>query len=430
MQNIDDIFKSRVNDYHYNTSYPLTPQHWQKYKTNRQLSFADIKDYSWYIHIPFCKTLCKFCEYTRFKAIDSEAEKHYLKIISNDIANFINQNNTKEAIFHGLDIGGGTPSALSHSSLYELMLMANDYADLLTKAGDFCGSIEGSFNTIDEEKIRIIANNAKNIKRMSFGLQSSAHLMKGLNRNNGSVKHMVKVFDWCRRYGIKILNIDLMYGLPNQSKEDITTVMAIVKELMPEHITIYEYRTNMLKGDMPSDVDTRYMQYSQLFNLISDLNYDGHFGGNTFSRISDDGLSSYLHHRMIENGSYKGFGIAAQSKICNGLSYNIGKGGKTLKDCMAHDTFEADSQTYILPPQEMLAKYLAISGYYGKFRLSKMNDIIGHNSMKAFKSEFEYLLNNKMIAIDHDWISITKEGFKYYGAILSLFYPHEVTPTT
>lgn len=97
---------------------------------------------------------------------------------------------------------------------------------------------------------------------------------------------------------------------------------------------------------------------------------------------------------------------------------------------MTHDTFKADSQTYTLPPQEMLAKYLAISGYYGKFRLSKMNDIIGHNSMKAFKSEFEHLLNNKMITIDHDWNSITKEGFKYYAAILSLFYPHEVTPTT
>lgn len=424
MQSIDDIFNSRVNDYLYNTSYPLTPQHWKKYKVQSRLSFANVKDYSWYIHIPFCKSLCKFCEYTRFKTVDTEMEKLYLKTIWDDMANFVYSNNTEDMVLHGFDIGGGTPTSLSYKSLYDLILMMNHFAYNLSKSVDFCGSIEGSFNTIDEEKIRIIVDNAKYIDRMSFGLQSSAHLMTGLNRDNGSLKHMVQVFDWCRKYGIKILNIDLMYGFSNQTEQDIASVIDIVKELMPEHLTLYEYRTNMLKGTVPSDINTRYKQYSQLFNQISDIKYVGHFGGNTFSRISDDGLSSYLRHRMIENGAYKGFGIAAQSKNFDGLSYNIGKGGETLDYCMSYGTYEANGYTYLLPPQEMLAKYLAISGYYGKFRLSKMNDIIGHNSMEIFKKEFEYLLYNKFITIDHDWICITKEGFKYYGTILSLFYPN------
>lgn len=427
MQNIDDIFSTRVNDYRYNTSYPITPQQWQKYKVNSRLSFADVKDYSWYIHIPFCKSLCRFCEYTRFKAVDTETETHYLQTIWNDIENFINENNTEDAVLHGFDIGGGTPTSLSHKSLYDLMLLMNNFADLLTKAENFCGSIEGSFNTIDEEKIRIIADSARYIDRMSFGLQSSAHLMAGMNRDNGNLRHMVQVFDLCRKYGIGILNIDLMYGFPNQTEQDIIAVMDIVKELMPDHLTIYEYRTNMLEGATPSDTDTRYLQYSQLFNLILDLRYVGHFGGNTFSLIKDYGLSSYLQHRMIENGAYKGFGIAAQSKTPDGISYNIGKGGETLNDCMAHDTFEANSHIYLLPSQEMLAKYLAISGYYGRFRLSKMSEITGHNPLTVFSKELKYLLYKELITIDNDWVSITKEGFKYYGVILSLFYPKHGT---
>lgn len=422
MRNIDEIFNSRVNNCLYNTSYPLSPQQWQKYRTGNRLSFAEVKDYSWYIHIPFCKSLCRFCEYTRFKAVDRETEKHYLQILRDDIAGFV-QNTTANSVLHGLDIGGGTPTALSHNSLYDLILLTNYYTGRLSRATDFCGSIEGSFNTVDEEKIRIITDNARYISRMSFGLQSSADLMTGQNRNNGSLKHMVQVFEWCRKYGINILNIDLMYGLPDQTGKDIVEVMDIVRELMPEHLTLYEYRTNMLNGATPLDTDTRYLQYGQLFNLISDLNYIGHFGSNTFSRTGDDGLSSYLRHRMIENGAYKGFGIAAQSKSHEGISYNIGKRGETLNDCMASGTFETGGQTYLLPPREMLAKYLAISGYHSRFRLSKMNDIIGNDSMKTYREEFDYLLHNELITIEDDWVFITKDGFKYYGAILSLFYP-------
>lgn len=424
MHNIDKIFNSRINDYHYNTSYPITPKLWQKYKSDNQLSFFNVQEYSWYIHIPFCKSLCKFCEYTRFKTVDIETERHYLKTIWKDIADFVNNNNTKETILRGLDVGGGTPTSLTHTSLYDLIQQTNFYADLLTKGKDFCGSIEGSFNTIDKEKIIIIADNAKYINRMSFGLQSSAHLMKSLNRNNGNLKHMVQIFDWCRKYGIKILNIDLMYGLPNQTEQDIHAVIDIIKELMPEHLTLYEYRTNMLKETAPSNTETRYMQYAQLFNLISDLDYSGHFGGNTFSQIGDEGLSSYLKYRMIENGAYKGFGIASQSKNAAGLSYNIGKGTQNINDCLPKDTYEAGGQTYLLPPKEMLAKYLAISGYYGKFKLSKMDDIIGQSSIKVFAKEFKYLLYKGFITIDKDLVSITKKGFKYYGAILSLFYPN------
>ena len=429
MQNLDNIFNSRVNDHRFNTSYPLSPQQWQEYKVDGRLSFAEEKDYSWYIHIPFCKSLCKFCEYTRFKAMDTETEKRYLQTVWNDMANFVNDNNVEGAVLHGFDIGGGTPTSLSHKSLYNLMMLMNDHADFLSKSDDFCGSIEGSFNTIDEDKIKIIAENGRYIGRMSFGLQSSAHLMAGLNRDNGSLKHMVQVFDWCRKYGIKILNIDLMYGFPNQTEQDIRSAIEMVKELLPEHLTIYEYRTNMLKGATPADLDTRYAQYNQLFQHISEMGYSGHFGSNTFSLIGDDGLSSYLRHRMIENGSYKGFGISAQSKNQKGLSYNVGKRGEALNDCMAASTYEVGGDTYILPPQEMLAKYLAISGYYGKFRLSKMKEIIGNDPTAVFNKEFEYLLNRRLIAIDNDWISITKEGFKCYGAAVSLFYPSLNTST-
>lgn len=91
---------------------------------------------------------------------------------------------------------------------------------------------------------------------------------------------------------------------------------------------------------------------------------------------------------------------------------------------MKFGTFEIGGDTYFLPPNEMLAKYIAISGYYGKFRLSTMTEILSVDARLSFAKQFDYLLAKDMITIDHDWISITKKGFKNYGAVLSLFYPN------
>ena len=99
---------------------------------------------------------------------------------------------------------------------------------------------------------------------------------------------------------------------------------------MPEHLTVYELRTNMLSRYPIAIAEQRFEQYSYLYDLITGLGYKGRFGMNTFSLIGDYGLSSYLQHRMMKNGSYKGFGIAAQSKNNTGISYNIGKNGESL----------------------------------------------------------------------------------------------------
>lgn len=62
---ITQIFESRKNNSKWNTSYPLSPNDWVKYRTDTSLIFNEKDGISYYIHIPFCKKLCSFCEYTR-----------------------------------------------------------------------------------------------------------------------------------------------------------------------------------------------------------------------------------------------------------------------------------------------------------------------------------------------------------------------------
>lgn len=214
-----------------------------------------------------------------------------------------------------------------------------------------------------------------------------------------------------------------MYGFADQHKNDLLATLHVAQTLSPEHLTVYEIRTNMLHGVATKSLSARNTQYHLLRRYIKKAGYDMKLGANTASRINDDGVSSYLHLRMTENGSYKGFGIAAQSKSKIGLSYNVGKNCTTLNECLKQDTFERGGDTYLLPPREMLAKYIAICGYCGRFRLSKMNEILGENALAAFHDEFNFLTNYRYLRIKNGVTYLTRKGFSCYGAILSLFYP-------
>ena len=423
MTETEELFETRKGIDDYNTSYPLHPSDWSSWKTSDRLSFDGIDDLSFYIHIPFCQSLCKYCEYIKYKKTSESIERQYLDIVEGDMREFTEQSATGNTLLRGFDIGGGTPTVLSTKNFAMLIEMSAGYARRFKRAEPFKGSIEATFNTIDEDKIAIISDHSDIFSRISFGLQStSCAFLRDNNRDNGQAQRMADIFRSCRQQGINTINLDLMYGFVNQTKEEIEATMKVVERLMPEHLTVYELRTNMLSRYPIATAEQRFEQYSYLYDLITRLGYKGRFGMNTFSLIGDDGLSSYLQHRMMKNGSYKGFGIAAQSKNDTGISYNIGKNGESLERCLSQNTFEKDGDSYRLPPRELLSKYVAISGYCGMIDLFVMEKILHSDPGMVFEKELDFLLNNQYIEKDGTMLYLTPKGFLHYGAVLSLFY--------
>ena len=423
MTETEELFETRKDISDYNTSYPLHPSDWSSWRTADRLSFDDVEDLSFYIHIPFCQSLCKYCEYIKYKKTSESIERKYLDIVDSDMRKFAEQSATGETILWGFDIGGGTPTVLSTENFAKLIEMSAEYARRFKRAEHFKGSIEATFNTINESKIAIISDHSEIFSRISFGLQStSCAFLRDNNRDNGHIHRMADIFYNCRQHGINTINLDLMYGFFNQTKEEIEATMKVVERLMPEHLTVYELRTNMLNRYPIATAEQRFEQYSYLYDLITRLGYKGRFGMNTFSLTGDNGLSSYLQHRMMRNGSYKGFGIAAQSKNDTGISYNIGKNSESLDCCLSKNTFEKGSDSYKLPPRELLSKYVAISGYCGMVDLSVMEKILHSDPNMVFEKELDFLLNNQYIEKNGSMLYLTPKGFLYYGAVLSLFY--------
>lgn len=414
-----DLFEKAKNSYLCNTSYPLDRSNFLKYKVNNSLEFNEDK-LCLYIHIPFCTKLCSFCEYVKFRKDNNDLEKEYLDILEKDIDEFLNNH---DFTLYGFDIGGGTPTCLELDNFKRLMKIAKRINNLNT-VEDYEPSIEATFSTLTLDKLKLIAD--AGFKRISLGIQTTnTKILDSQNRNIISREVMKETFDLIRYVGIEKINVDFMYGIKGQDISDIYKSLECVKELDPEQVTLYEMRYNMVNSKFDISKDLLFDYYDSIYKKLINLGYKARFSQNTFSKYNDLGLSSYLRYRMIHNISYKGFGISAQSKTKDGISYNIGKCHESFSDCIKKGTFyEAD--TYLLPKEELVAKYVMVSLYYGMFSLDIISDILGEDAYKYYKEELDYLLNGKYIKLNDNKVYLTELGFKYYGAVGALFYSKNV----
>lgn len=421
---IKEIFEKVKGNILFNTSYPYDKSIWNKYLVKDDLFSNDdtIPEISFYIHIPFCKNLCKFCEYTRFNNISEDDESYYVDLLEKQVDDFISGKII--ANLKGIDIGGGTPSLLNTRNLERVLKLSKKLqitSHVIIIDDKFTPSIEGSFATWTEDKIKLLSEYG--IRRVSMGVQTvSKSILESNDREVNPLYKMEEIFNLLRKYNIEKINLDFMYGL-SDNIDGINSNIELIRRLKPEHVTLYETRYNMNLLDKPKTVnrDTVFNQYSLFYSNLRVEGYDARFGMNTFSNCNDKGLSSYLENRMFNFVPYKGFGIAAQSCNYSGLSYNVGKNNTSFKDCIKDDKI-TEEYIYKLPDDELAGKYVAISLYSGQFDMLTLAKIIKQEPYVYYKDELDFLLENKLVELSCDtMMRLTPKGFKEYGAVATLF---------
>ena len=285
---IAELFQLRKNDPRWNTSYPLNPSDWTDYRVPDSLSFENDSRMSFYIHIPFCKQLCSFCEYTRMLCPDENVQKEYLLAIANDIKQF--RQKYQDITLLGFDIGGGTPTSLSEKNFSLLMQIYQTAISGLKLDDRYEPSIEGTFNTLSEEKLEDMAKNG--FHRLSLGVQSSCSSVLHQHQRRYSSEAMMSswlIKAWGK--GIKKVNLDFMYGLKGQNESTIQQDLDLIGRLKPQQVTIYELRTNMILAKESFTKEELYDQYVHYYDGLLAMGYKARFGQNTFSLdAADEGL--------------------------------------------------------------------------------------------------------------------------------------------
>jgi oxygen-independent coproporphyrinogen-3 oxidase len=181
---------------------------------------------SLYIHIPFCKKKCLYCDFPSYENMESSINE-YVKVLSEEVKDL------KYKKFNTIFIGGGTPTFLSLKEWRVLKEALN--SKLVEQPIEF--TVEVNPGTADKEKLVFLKN--MGVNRLSIGLQAwQESLLKNLGRIHSRIDFL-ELYKSARKIGFDNINIDLMYGLPGQSFENWKETLDQVTLLKPEHISCY-----------------------------------------------------------------------------------------------------------------------------------------------------------------------------------------------
>lgn len=270
-----------------------------------------MKEISLYIHIPFCDQKCFYCDFPSF-AGKGQLKEAYIKALIKEMNNKI----TKEYLINTIFIGGGTPSSLGVNELEMLLKEVSK----LNLSNNIEYTMECNPGNLTREKLKIMKEYGVN--RISMGLQAVQNtLLKSIGRIH-DYDEFEKNFKEARDFGFNNINVDLIFGLPNQSLENWKESLERIIALNPEHISAYSliieegtafyklYEEDKLK--VPEEEVER-----EMYNLAKSKLLEAGYYQYEISNYSKIGLECRHNLAYWNMDSWIGVGSAASSYIDN-----------------------------------------------------------------------------------------------------------------
>lgn len=266
---------------------------------------------SLYIHIPFCAQKCLYCDFPSFARKD-HLRKAYIEALNKEIISLREKHNNLE--ISTIFIGGGTPSVLEAN---ELECLLKEVAKL-NMAKDIEYSMECNPGNLTEEKLEVMKKYGVN--RISMGLQAKQdNLLKGLGRIH-NYKTFKENFLLAKKVGFNNINVDLMFGLPNQSLNEWEETLREIISLEPAHISAYSliieegtafynlYENDKLK--LPTEEEER-----KMYHLAKRILEENGFNQYEISNYAKEGKECRHNLAYWNMDNWIGVGSAAASYI-------------------------------------------------------------------------------------------------------------------
>ena len=373
------------------------------------------KELGIYIHIPFCKQKCYYCDFVSFSNKEEYIEK-YVETLKREIDSYDLSNYNITTIY----IGGGTPSRIPSEKIQEILeKIRQKILKNQTKWENIEITIELNPGTVDEEKIKKYKKIG--INRLSIGLQSTNNkLLKEIGRIH-TFEDFKDTYNTVKKVGFENINVDLMIGLPNQTISDVKDSLNEIIKLNPTHVSVYslivEENTKMEKLinnkelQLPDEELERQM-YWYVKNTL-ELNGYNHY---EISNFAKKGKESKHNLNCWEQKEYIGLGLAAYSYL-NGVRYgNTSDIEKyiNVQDFLNRSELEESVIRIVDEVQSledkrkeyMLLGLRKIDGV----SIQKFKEKFVENPIFLFRKELEKLVNEELIAIDGDCIRLTNKG--------------------
>lgn len=374
-----------------------------------------------YIHIPFCKQKCFYCDF----ASTASLQKNTINLYQQYIDALCKEITMYKKLFPAIRIdtiyfGGGTPSILPPNLIIQALQTIKEKFSVSEQVEI---TLEANPGTVDEEKLQYLYKNG--INRLSFGVQVVQNeLLKKIGRIH-TIDDADNAINWAKKVGFKNISVDLMYGLPGQTIELLEQSVDWALNKKIQHISIYglQIEENTVFGKLeeqgklilPTEEETE-MMYDYLTKVLPENNYHRY-------EISNFALAGYESKHNLsywQDKFYLGIGAGAHGYY----------GEKRVENPFDLNLYIEKCNKNILPfiNEEIVDKTAHIEEFC--FLGLRMASGIDKNLFKVkFELNIDEIYGRKIIELEHKGliintntcICLTDKGMKFGNQVFSEF---------
>lgn len=370
-----------------------------------------------YIHIPFCKTRCIYCDF--YSTTRSELKERYVRALCRELQ--MRREYLRGEAVETVYFGGGTPSQLAEEDFRQIFQALQEVYGL-----EHCREITLEANPDDLTEAYTVMLRRLPFNRISMGIQTfDDAMLKLLNRRHNAVQ-AIEAVDRCRRAGFDNISIDLIYGLPDETDErwrrDLQQVVALgVEHISAYHLTYEEgtrlYQLLQAHSICEVDEDSSLRFFSTLIDTLTTAGYE-HYEISNFCR---PGRHSRHNTSYWQGIPYLGCGPSAHSFDRRTREWNVA----SLEKYMC--AIEAGGREYETECLDDVTRY----NEYVMTALRTKRGIAAEDLKRTFGTElWQYCrdmarpyIDSGKLRVEDNRLCLTREGiFVSDGIISSLMY--------
>lgn len=362
------------------------------------------KSSSLYIHIPFCKSICTYCDFKKFIYNQKRVNEYFESL-------FLQLNNLSQKKYKTIYIGGGTPSCIDYKNLESLLKKVSQL--LIDNYKEFC--IECNVENINEKLLTLFVK--YKINRISIGVQSFHNDFIQFCGRTHTKEMAINNINLASKF-IPNVSLDMIFAFPNQKIKDLKYDLEIATTLPIKHISYYSLlieKNTILYSRGYKDVNDKIQ--AKMYKLIFDTLKKNGFKRYEISNFSKaKKYQSYHNKTYWHNQNYDAIGLGASGYEKN-IRYTI---NSNILKYINHDF--SHEQNYTLTINDIMFNEIML-----RLRLDEGLNIKQFNAkyktdfMKKYKKSIEYNKKYKLISFHNDILKTTFKGSLLLNTVLETF---------
>lgn len=356
-----------------------------------------------YIHIPFCVSKCFYCDFLSFKRTEFDTDI-YVKAILKEIKAFNLEGYSIKTVY----IGGGTPTILKPSDIYKML---NCFE--ISSGTEI--TIEANPGTLSRDMLQELKSIG--INRLSIGLQAwQDRLLRILGRVHTN-QEFLESYNYAVQSGFSNISVDIMFGLPTQTMEDLDSTIQKITDLDIQHISAYslilEEGTKFFNIYDPIDEDLELCMYEHVIRELEQKGYDRY----EISNFAKSGFESKHNTVYWKRNNYVGFGLGAHSFV-NGVRYS----NTDVYEQYINNPLDTKQDIEKISIQDAMSEFIFLGLRMTQgISVQQFQQLFGESIFDIYGNKLEFFKENGFLMYDKSKIALTAKGFYVSNNIFSEF---------